>query len=407
MAWEEAMARRTIHRLSAVGVKSAKPGLHPDGLNLYLNVTDSGSRSWLFRFGMKGHERWMGLGPTHTISLAEAREEATRCRQLLLKGIDPLEARRAERAQNELAQHSGTTFRECAERLMASHEAGWRHPKHRQQWVASLATYVYPVIGSLSIQAIDTAMVLKVLEPIWKDKTETASRVRGRIEMVLDWAKAREIRTGENPARWKGHLDHLLPAKGKVSKVRHYTALPYAEIGGYMAKLRSVEGARARALEFVILTAARVGEVLGMRWGEVEGNIWTVPASRMKGGREHRVPLSEPALATLAAFGRRAGDADLVFPGVTGDGLKRLRQRMGYAVTVHGFRSSFRDWASERTSFQGEVAEAALAHAVGDKVEAAYRRGDLFEKRRRLMDAWGQFCATVKDTGKVVPIGMK
>jgi integrase len=405
------MARRAIRRLSAISIKNAKPGLHPDGGNLYLQVADSGAKSWLFRFGRSGRERWMGLGAVITVGLAEAREEATRCRGLLLKGIDPIEARKAERAGNELAQHAGTTFRDCAERLIASHEGSWRNPKHRAQWRSTLATYAYPVMGSVAVQSVDTGMVLKVLEPIWQTKSETASRVRGRIEAVIDWAKARGIRNGENPARWKGHLDHLLPAPSKVRKVRHHAALPYTEIGKYMDELRRREGTSARALEFVILTAARTGEVLGARWGELDDKLWTVPAERMKSEREHRVPLSKQATAVLKAVRpKEAAADDLVFPGPRGGplsdmALAMLHRRMGHDITTHGFRSAFKDWASERTSFANEVSEAALAHVVGDRVEAAYRRGDLFEKRRRLMDAWAQYCATVNDSNKVVPIG--
>lgn len=382
---------RQQRRLSAISVKNAKPGLHADGGNLYLQVSDSGAKSWLFRYGKTGRERWMGLGPVHTISLAEARDDATRCRALLLKGIDPIDSRRADRAANEMARHAGTTFRDCAERLIASHESSWRNAKHRAQWRSTLVTYAYPVMGSVAVQAVDTGLVLKVLEPIWQTKSETASRVRGRIEAVLDWAKARGIRTGENPARWKGHLDHLLPARSKIRKVRHHAALPYQQVGKFLQELRQRDGIAAKALEFVVLTASRTGEVLGMRWDEIDGKVWTVPAARMKSGREHRVPLSEQALALLESVDHTD---DLVFPGGRGRplsdmALAMIHRRMGYEITTHGFRSAFKDWASERTSFPNEVSEAALAHVVGDRVEAAYRRGDLFEKRRRLMDAWG------------------
>ena len=249
----------------------------------------------------------MGLGAVHTISLAQARESAAKCRALLHEGLDPIEAKRAKRAQNALAQHSGTTFADCAARLISSHESSWRNAKHRAQWVSTLSTYAFPVLGSLPVAAIDTALVLKVLEPIWTTKPETASRLRGRIEAVIDWAKARGIRDGENPARWKGHLDHLLPAKSKVRKVKHHAALPYGDVGKFLEELRKREGLRARALEFVVLTASRTGEVLGMRWGEVDpaAKVWTVPEIRMKGGREHRVPLSAPAIAVLQACGPR------------------------------------------------------------------------------------------------------
>jgi integrase len=400
---------RPTRRLSAVAVRNAKPGLHPDGGNLYLQVAESGARSWLFRFGRGGRERWMGLGAVHTISLAQAREDATKCRALLRDGVDPIEAKRARRAQTALAQVSGTTFADCAARLISSHESSWRNAKHRAQWISTLSTYAFPVMGAVAVQAIDTALVLKVLEPIWNDKPETASRLRGRIESVLDWAKARGYRNGDNPARWRGHLDHLLPAPSKVRKVKHHAALPYADVGKFMDELRGREGIAARALEFCILTAARTGEVTGARWSEIDlaAKTWTIAGDRMKSSREHRVPLSAAAIATLGTNG--AGD-DPVFPGAGGKPLGPLQmakvlRRMGRDVTVHGFRSTFTDWASEHTNYPRHVVEMALAHAIGDKVEAAYRRGDLFETRRRLMDAWGQFCATARDSAKVVPIG--
>jgi integrase len=397
---------RRQRRLSAISIKNAEPGLHADGGNLYLQVADSGAKSWLFRFGRDGHERWMGLGPVHAVTLAQAREKATRCRGLLVEGIDPIEERKARLAGNELAKHAGTTFRDCAERLIASREISWSNAKHRSQWRNTLAAYAYPVIGAIAVQSIDTALVLKVLEPIWQEKPETATRLRTRIEAVLDWARARGIRNGENPARWRGHLDHLLPARSKVSKVEHHAALPYAEIGSFMAELRKQEDVCARALAFTILTAARVGEVAGMVWGEIDAGVWAIPADRMKSGRVHRVPLSKQALAMLG----NPGKADeLVFHArgrrLSDRSLSRLHQRMGFSITTHGFRSTFRDWAAERTSFPNEMVEMALAHAVGDKVEAAYRRGDMFEKRRRLMDAWAQYCSTVKDESRVVPIG--
>jgi integrase len=392
---------RPIRRLSAISIKNAKPGLHPDGGNLYLQVADSGAKSWLFRFGRSGRERWMGLGPLITVGLAEAREEAIRCRGLLLKGIDPIEARKADRAQNELAQHAGTTFRDCADRLVASHEASWRNAKHRNQWRSTLATYAYPVIGPVAVQSVDTGMVLKVLEPIWQTKPETASRVRGRIEAVLDWATVRGYRSGDNPARWKGHLSEVLPSRGQIQKTQHHAALPFTELPELIVALAEREGVAARALEFTILTAARTGEIIGARWSEIDlqEKTWIVPAGRIKGGREHRVPLSDPALAVLRKLPRERGN-DFVFIGPRRGGLSNMAlaavlKRMGRdVITVHGFRSTFRDWAAERTNYQNHVVEMALAHVVGEKVEAAYRRGDLFEKRRRLMAEWAKFCAS-------------
>ena len=403
---------RTTNRLSATRVATLKaPGYYADGGNLYFRVAPAGSKGWIFRFAMRGKTRDMGLGPYPATTLAKARQKAASCRELVADGVDPVEQRKSSRMKAALAQARGVTFRECATAYVAAHEAGWRHPKHRAQWHSSLRNYIDPALGPLSVQDVDVGLVMRILEPIWAEKPETAGRVRGRIEAILDWAKARGYRDGENPARWKGHLDHLLPARSRIRRVRHYAALPYDEVGRFMEKLRDREGVVARALEFAILTASRTGEVLGMRWGEVAGDVWTIPAERMKSGREHRVPLSARAIAILRAVRPKNPAADdLVFPGARGDplsdmALARVHHRMGYDITTHGFRSAFKDWASERTSFPNEVSEAALAHVVGDRVEAAYRRGDLFDKRRRLMDAWAQFCATAKDEKKVVPIG--
>jgi len=283
--------------------------------------------------------------------------------------------------------------------------------KHRQQWKSTLNTYCSPVFGKVSVQAIDVALVTKVLEPIWATKPETASRLRGRIEAILDWAKVRSLRTGENPARWRGHLDHLLPAPNKVRKVKHHAALPYEQVGALMIQLRECDGIAARALEFAILTAARTNEVIGTRWDEIDfaAKVWTVPESRMKAYREHRVPLSDAALAILQAM-RSLRQNEYVFAGdrrsvLSNMALLMTLRRMGRGdVTAHGFRSTFRTWAAERTGFPREVVEAALAHAIGNKVEAAYQRGDMFEKRRRLMHAWGQFCVDVLSAGKIVPL---
>jgi integrase len=293
------------------------------------------------------------------------------------------------------------TFRQCADAFIASHEAGWDNPKHRQQWVNTLAQHVHPVIGGLPVHAIDTPLVLKVIEPLWTTIPETASRIRGRIESVLDWARVRSYRAGENPARWRGHLDHLLPARSKVRRVEHHAALPYDAVGGFVAKLREESSIAARALEFVILTAARLGEVRGAIWDEIDlrNRLWTVPPSRMKAKKEHRVPLNDAAIAVLKRM-HNVRHSDLVFPGTRAGkqiapttALLLVKRLADADVNVHGFRSTFRDWAAERSTFPSEVAEMALAHAVGDKVEAAYRRSDLFDKRRKLMDAWAAFCA--------------
>jgi integrase len=388
-------ARRMIGQLSTARVRTArpKPGraalVLADGGNLYLQCTfgkdGSVRRSWTFRYEIAGRRRELGLGPTHTIGLADARERARMLRQQLLDGIDPLAARRAKAAEATKA----VMFKECAAAYIKSHRAGWRNPKHADQWVSTLATYAEPVIGTLPVQAIDTALVLKVIEPIWTEKPETAGRVRGRIESVLNWAKARGYRSGENPARWRGHLDHLLPAKSKVRKVKHHAALPYAELPGFMVRLREQEGIAARALDFLVLTAARSGEVVGAAWNEIDlvDKVWTIPPNRTKSGREHRVPLAPAAITLLKSLNHR--DGRVFSCGKTS--LLEVTRQMRVDCVPHGFRSTFRTWAAERTNHPREVVEAALAHVVGDKVEAAYQRGDLFDKRRRLMQAWADY----------------
>ena len=404
---------RAIARLKDVTVRKAtKPGMLADGGGLYLRIGPTGGKSWVFRYRRAGRLHDVGLGPLHTVGLADARQKALEHRQARLNGIDPLESRRAGRAAAVLDAARAISFSACAQQYIDSHKAGWRNAKHAAQWPASFDAYVYPVFGSLPVQAIDVGLVLSAIEPIWTAKPETASRVRGRIESVLDWATARGYRTGENPARWRGHLENLLPKKSKVRRVEHHAALPYAKIAEFMVGLRQQEEIAARGLEFAILTAARSGEVIGVRWNEISvaERLWTVPAERMKSGREHRVPLSDAALTVIermVAF--RQGD--FVFPGAKAKlpishsaMLTLLRRISGEDLTVHGFRSAFRDWCAEATNFPSEVAEMALAHAVGDKVEAAYRRGDLFEKRRQLAEAWAKYCATPAGQGRVVPI---
>jgi integrase len=410
------MGARVIGKLSTVRVREAtKRGLHGDGGGLFLQISKSGARSWVFRFKETGRLRVMGLGPAHTISLAEARERARQCRVARLDGIDPIEQRRAARAGARLDKAKAVTFRECADAYIAAHRVGWRHPKSEAQWTASLTAYAFPILGALPVAAIDTGLVMRVLEPIWATKPETAGRVRGRIELVLGWAATRGFRTGENPARWRGHLENLLPKKSKVARVEHHPAAHYGEIGAFIAELRQRDGVPARALEFLILTAARTGEVTGARWDEINlaDRVWIVPGSRMKGAREHRVPLSEAAMAVVEKMAKiRHGDR--VCPGqvdgrpIANTAFLVLLRRMGRGnLTAHGFRSTFRDWCAERTAFPAEVAEMALAHAVGDKVEAAYRRGDLFDKRWALADAWARFCdapSPVTDGEKVVAL---
>src|SRR5262245_52959310 len=350
---------RMIGKLTALKVDKAKePGMYGDGGGLYLRVTPDRAKNWVFRFMLNGRARWMGMGPLHTVSLLEARKRASEHRLQRHDGIDPIEARRVKRLQARLDAAKTKTFKECADGYIKAHHAGWRNAKHADQWKATLATYAEPLIGKLSVQAIDTALVLKCLEPIWAAKPETAGRVRGRIEAVLDWATAREYRQGENPARWRGHLDKLLPARSKVRKVEHHAALPYAEVPTFLVAVREQQGIAARALEFTILTAARTGETIGARWSEFDllDKIWTVPAGRMKGQREHRIPLSARALAILQEMQalRRASDADgFVFPGgrlgkpLSNMAMTELLRRMNrVGITVHGFRSSFRDWAA-------------------------------------------------------------
>ena len=406
---------RTTHRLSSLKVKNAKVGMHCDGGGLYLQCTQGADssvrRSWLFRYAVKGRERQMGLGSSDEVSLADARLKAAECRKLRQAGVDPIENRKVAQAEAALEAAKSMTFDECRDAYVKGHAASWRNAKHRQQWTSTLSTYCTPVFGKVSVQAVNVTLVLKALEPIWVTKPETASRLRGRIESVLDWAKARGLWTGENPARWRGHLDQLLPARGKVHKVKHHASLPYSEISTYLEALRHQKGVAAKALKFLILTASRTGEVIGARWDEVDlpGKIWTIPASRMKAGREHRVPLSEAAVSVLKEM-QTVRQNEYVFTGdrraqLSNMALLMVLRRMKRSdITAHGFRATFRTWAAERTNFPREVVEAALAHTVGNKVEAAYQRGDMFAKRQRLMDAWAQVCSKTSASAEVVSL---
>lgn len=404
-------------RLTAAKVKREKaPGMYADGGGLYLQVRGATSRCWILRYTLDGRARYLGLGSADVISLADARARADDARRLLVDKIDPIEHRAAARQAARRARAAVVTFREAATRYIAAHAPGWRNATHAKQWPATLEAHVYPILGPLPVQAIDTGLVVKVLEPIWLTIPETAGRVRGRVESVLDWAAARGYRQGDNPARWRGHLDHLLPSRASVRGVKHHAALPFLEIGAFFAALGARAGVAPRALAFTILTAARTSEALGASWAEIDldAAVWTVPPERIKTKREHRVPLSPPALVLLRqikAEQERAGASAYVFPGdrpgqpLSNMALLGLLRRMGRSdVTTHGFRSTFRDWAAERTNFPREVAEMALAHAIGSKVEAAYRRGDLFKKRRQLMDAWGKYCGTVAPAGELVPM---
>jgi integrase len=389
-----------MHRLSTRTVQTiTKPGYHADGAGLYLQVRtahggNGTSRSWLFRFMHERRATWMGLGSVRDVSLAQARERAAEYRSLLATGRSPLAERERRRAAARAEQQASKTFDECAEAYIASHRDGWRNAKHAAQWRGTLRVHASPVIGKLAVDRVELQHVLQILEPIWRVRTETASRVRGRIESVLDWATVRGYRRGDNPARWRGHLDQLLPMPSKVKKVEHHAALPHAELPLFMRQLARQQGTAARALAFLILTAARSGEVRGATRSEIDmaARVWTVPATRMKAGREHRVPLSATAWALLPdPLPAEAGA--LLFPAPRGGplsdmALTALMRRMKAAAVPHGFRSTFRDWCAECTDFPREVAEMALAHAIGDKVEAAYRRGDLFDKRRKLMEMW-------------------
>ncbi|WP_366656651.1 integrase arm-type DNA-binding domain-containing protein [Fodinicurvata sp. EGI_FJ10296] len=391
-------------RLSARKVATAKvPGRYADGGNLFLLVKPGGAKSWVFRYKVNYRERQMGLGPVDLVSLADAREKALSYRRQLADGIDPQEHRRDEKAAAEKESARAITFETAAESYIEAHEAAWRNEKHKGQWRSTLKTYAYPVFGDKPVADVDTGLVLQAIEPIWSTKPETASRLRGRIESVLDWAAVDGLREGLNPARWRGHLQNRLPAKAKVRKVEHHAALPYAELPAFMATLREQVGTSARALEFAILTVARTSEVLGATWDEIDldrdgGAVWTIPADRMKAGKEHRVPLPPAAARIVQDMGTMFGRTGYVFPGqrkgkpLSNMAFLMLLRRMGRGdLTAHGFRSTFRDWVAETTSYPSEIAEQALAHIVGSAVERAYRRGDVFEKRRALMADWINF----------------
>jgi integrase len=396
------MPRKLHNALTALAVKNAGPGRYADGGGLHLLVKDSGSRSWVFRFMLNGKSRDLGLGPAGVggLSLSQARDRATELRLKVKAGIDPLAERAVAEAEAKAAMQAakvaGVTFKEMAETYIKANRDSWRNAKHQQQWENTLATYAYPVIGNLPVAEVDTPHVLQILEPIWKEKTETASRLRGRIETVLDSAKARGYRQGENPARWRGHLAQILPARTKLSR-GHHKAMPYEAIPDFVKRLREREAIAALALEFVILTASRTSEAIKATWAEIdlEKAIWTIPAARMKAGKEHRVPLSPRAVQILERT--KLLGSTYVFPGTRSDSLSSmamamLLRRMKVDVTVHGFRSGFRDWAAECTGYSHEVAEMALAHTISNAVERAYRRGDLFDKRRQLMADWAAFC---------------
>lgn len=409
-----AMMGRKAKEISALAVsRLTLPGLHFVGgvAGLALQVSASGARSWILRATVGQKRRDIGLGGFPDVSLASAKESARTAREKIRNGIDPVAEKQSKKSALIAAEGKNVTFERAADLFINAKEAEWSNIKHAAQWRATVKAYAYPVIGNMLVRDVALPHILAILEPIWITKTETASRLRGRLESILDWAKGRGYRTGDNPALWRGYLEHQLAKPSKVAKVKHHSALPYEDIGDFMAHLRTLEGMGSRALEFTILTATRSGESRGARWSEIDlkAAVWTIPSERMKTKKEHRVPLSKDALKLLKNIFRI--DSDLVFPGskngscISDMTMSAVIKRMGFDVVPHGFRSTFRDWAAERTNYPREVAEMALAHAIGDKVEAAYRRGDLFEKRQRMMADWSTFCAsrTVK-TGEVISL---
>jgi integrase len=415
--------KRQGSKLTAAAVRTAtKPGLYGDGHGLYLQVSAFDTKSWVFRYMIGGRARKMGLGPLHTVSLAEARKRAADARLKALDAIDPIDEHKTQRAARRVEAAKAMTFKACADAYIKANRSGWKNEKHATQWFSTFnetrrGKRVYPaataVINALPVSAIDTGLVRKVLEPIWYETPETASRVRGRIERVLAWATVAGYRSGDNPARWTGHLKELLPSKTKVAAVVHHDAVPYRDLPAFMAALREKHGTAARALEFTILSAARTSEALGARWSEIDldAKVWIIPAERMKANREHRVPLTDRALAVLEPLPRKG---EYVFAGARkGKPLSSpamwdvVRGMLGMGATVHGFRSTFRDWAAETTAYPNEMLEIALAHAIGNKAEAAYRRGDMMEKRRRLMADWAEYCARppARSRDNIVSIG--
>ena len=400
-----------IHKLTPRKVATAHPGKFEDGGGLRLVVSNSLAKKWVLRFTIDGKRREMGLGSFPDVGLAEARGKATDHRKQATAGIDPIDARQTE-------PEKIPTFTTCAARYIRAHRRGWQNAKHARQWVSTLKTYTRPVIGSKQVDAVSTEDILKILSPIWTTKTETAKRVQGRVENILDYAAAHKYRDRLNPARWRGHLDKLLPKPSRVKKVTHHPAMPYSEVPAFMAELSSNDSVSVLALRFIILTATRTSEVLQAQWQEIDMDaaIWTIPATRMKSRREHRVPLSDTATAILEAL-PRIDDNPYLFPGarqgrpLSSMALLQLMRGMGYGVNgnrgdyvPHGFRSSFRDWSGEVSSFPRDVAEMALAHTIENKVEAAYRRGDLFAKRRMMMQQWADYLDKLKAGADVVPL---
>ncbi len=421
---------RTINKLTAKEVeKKTKPGLYGDGGGLTLQITKAGVKSWLYRYMIKGKAYGMGLGPAHTITLADARQKAAEARKLVIEGINPLEAKRQRQLDAEMVKARLMTFDQCASAYIEAHRASWRNVKHADQWTNTIATYVSPLIGPMPVEQIDTAMVVKVLtqpddkgQQFWQVKNETATRVRGRIESILGWATTSGFRSGENPARWKGHLENLLATISRAQRIKNHPSLAWERMGAFVHDLRQRDGVAARAVEFAILTASRSGEVRGACWSEIDlaAKVWTIPASRMKAKREHEVPLSTEAVALLKRL-TKSDATGLIFTGTKGQALSDMSltaviRRMnsearnwtdkdGNTITMHGFRSTFRMWAAESTNYPREVAEHALAHQLPDAVERAYQRGTQFTKRAAMMSEWAKFCGTIRrESSQVVPI---
>lgn len=404
------MATRQLHRLTALKIgKLDAPGQYPDGGNLYFQISKTGSRSWIFRFTLRGQSREMGLGPLSAVSLASARAEAAKCRELLRAGIDPLEARAEDQRKRALETSGPRLFKAAAADYIANHRAEWKNPKHAQQWENTLDTYAFPTIGNQDVSDIDTAMIVRVLQPIWTAKRETAFRLRGRVERILDAEKTLGHRQGENPARWRGHLDTLLPKQNRRKKIKHHPALPWQEMPEFMRALRQREEPTARMLELLILTAVRTQEALYARPEEfaMDYRVWTVPGERMKMELPLRVPMTDRVVELVEQALPHARHGWL-YPGrkdkkpYSNMAMLKILERMGYGhVTVHGFRSTFRDWVAECTEYADSLAEKALAHAIQNESEAAYRRGDMLERRRQMMADWARFCAG--ETAIIIP----